>query len=70
MLLFTTHMEYCGYANCLHISMIEKKVRKGRIKELPWRNRRIVFGTMVLQIRLRNLIFRVLHLAQWQAGWL
>ena len=41
MLLFTLHMECRDYTNYFF------KAMKGRIKELPWRSRKIVFGTVL-----------------------
>ena len=43
MYLFTPCMECCGHAEIVYaFQSIEKKVTKGRIKESPWRSRKIV----------------------------
>ena len=42
-------LECCGHAEIVYaFQLIKKKVMIGRIKESPWRSRRIVFGTTVL----------------------
>ena len=44
----TPCMECCGHAEIVYaFQSIEKKVMKGRIKESPWRSRKIVFRTTV-----------------------
>ena len=70
-------MKYCGHAEIVYaFQSIEKKVMKGRIKESPWRSRKIVFGITVRKSDTINLLFRVIFRALHQvqlgltAGWL
>ena len=45
-------MECYGHAEIVYtFQWIEKKVKKGRIKESPWRSRQIVSGITVLYIQ-------------------
>ena len=61
-------MECRGHVEIVYaFQFIEEKVMKGRIKESPWRSRKIVFGTSFINLHnnlLFCVIFRALHLAQ------
>ena len=40
-------MECRGHTNCLRIPMDQEESNLVRTKELPWRSRKVVFGTTV-----------------------